>query len=148
MRYFLATVFVFAVWDTPWLEPMTGDCLPCSRANIALAVGLFLSGLQHYLRFDHYERLLPVSMPGKRPLVMLSATFRCLFAFGLWLPTTRAVAAIASGVLLLSALPVNVRVAQHHLAEGQLVPTVWFLWLRVMVHLSWIVWCIWCWMIQ
>lgn len=148
MRCFIATVLIFAIWELPWLEPVTNPCLPCTRANIALAVGLFLSGLQHYLFPDHYVRLLPPGLPGKWPLVWTSATFRCLLAFGLWLPTTRAAAAIASSLLLLLALPVNIRVAYFGQAQGQLVETPWFLWCRVVIHLTWISWCIWCWMIQ
>lgn len=115
-----------------------------NRASLALAIGIFLSGVHHAVFANHYVDLLPEDWPAKASQVYLSATLRMLFGIGILFVPTRIAATIATTVLLCLVLPVNIRVAIQGNYTGQLVAAGWFLWLRLLVHVSWIGYCGWC----
>ena len=143
MRYFVVVLAVFALlhWRVfgrwPWLDSTT------NRAALAMAIGVFLSGIHHAVYAQHYVDLLPPELPGKFGQVYLSVVLRMVFGIGMLFVSTRTVATIGTMVLLCVVLPVNVRVALQGNTTGQLIAASWFLWLRLCVHISWIGWCGW-----
>jgi uncharacterized membrane protein len=111
---------------------------------LALAIGIFLSGIHHFVFAHRYIDSLPERMPGRTGKVYLSAVFRLAFGVGLLFIFTRPAATIGVLILLCLILPVNLRVAREGNATGQLIGASWFLWLRLVAHVSWIGWSGWC----
>lgn len=144
MRYFAVVLVVFGLLHLPVFEGWEWLAAPSNRAALALAIGIFLSGIHHALYASHYVDLLPERMPAKFGQVYLSAALRMVFGVGLLFVSTRPAATIGTLVLLCLVLPVNIRVALQGNTKGQLVAAGWFLWLRLAVHVSWIGWCGWC----
>ena len=144
MRYFVVVLATFALLQIPalrrweWLDSLS------NQASLSLAIGIFLSGIHHAVFANHYVELLPADWPAKARQVYLSAALRMLFGIAILFAPTRIAATIATMVLLSMVLPVNVRVAVQGNVTGQLVAAGWFLWLRLLVHISWIGWCGWC----
>ncbi len=144
MRYFIVVLATFACLHLPALERWPWLASTANRAALSLAIGIFLSGIHHAVFANHYVDLLPAEMPAKAFQVYLSATLRMLFGIGLLYMPTRTIATIGTMVLLCLVLPVNIRIALQGNVAGQLIAANWFLWLRLVVHVSWIGWCGWC----
>ena len=84
---------------------------PAPRGSWLLA-GLFAtSGVLHFVRPEVFEAIVPRPLPRKRDLVHVSGAAELLCAFGLAHPRTRAVAGLASAVLLAAVLPANMQMA-------------------------------------
>ena len=144
MRYFVVVLAVFGLVSLPAFERWRWLATPSDRAAVALAIGIFLSGVHHAVFADHYIDLLPQQLPVRSGQVYLSALLRMAFGVGLLFAFTRQAATIGTMILLCLVLPVNIRVAWQGNTAGQLVAASWFLWLRLVVHVSWIGWCGWC----
>lgn len=144
MRYFVVVLAVFGLLHLPVLANWGWLVSPADRASLALAIGIFLSGIHHAVFANHYADLLPERMPYRTRQVYLSAILRMVFGLGLLFISTRLVATIGTLVLLCLVLPINIRMAKQGNATGQFIAARWFLWLRLVVHVSWIVWCGWC----
>ena len=144
MRFFVVVLAVFGLLHLPVFASWEWLASPANRAGLALAIGVFLSGIHHAVFADHYVDLLPERMPGKFGQVYVSAVLRMAFGLGLLFISTRSAATIGTLVLLCLVLPVNIRIAMQGNTIGQLSAARWFLWLRLVVHVSWIGWCGWC----
>ena len=144
MRYFLVVLAVLGLLHLPPLARWEWLAFPGNRAALALAIGVFLSGIHHAVFANHFVDLLPERIPGKSGQVYLSAVLRMAFGVGLVFISTRPAATIGTMILLCLVLPVNVRIALQGNTTGQLIAGSWFLWLRLVVHVSWIGWCGWC----
>jgi uncharacterized membrane protein len=144
VRYFLVVLAVFGLLHLPPLARWEWLAFPGNRAALALAIGVFLSGIHHAVFANHFVDLLPERIPGKSGQVYLSAVLRMAFGVGLVFISTRPAATIGTMILLCLVLPVNVRIALQGNTTGQLIAGSWFLWLRLVVHVSWIGWCGWC----
>ena len=144
LRYFVVALCAFGLLNLPAFARLDWLTSPANRAALALAIGIFLSGIHHIMFADRYVAFLPEQMPGRTGKVYLSAVFRIAFGIGLLFLFTRPAATIGILVLLCLVLPINLRVAREGNTTGQLVDASWFLWLRLVVHVSWIGWCGWC----
>jgi len=143
VRYFLVVIAIFGLLHLPLFQRWEWLTSTANRAALALAIGVFLSGVHHAVFARHYVDLLPENLPAKSFQVYLSVTLRMLFGIGLIFLPTRIVSAVGMTILLCLVLPVNIRVAIQGNTTGQLVAAGWFLWLRLVVHASWIAWCGW-----
>lgn len=143
MRYFVVVLLVFGLLQLPAWQRWDWLTVPANRAALALAIGIFLSGVHHAVYASHYVDLLPEGMPARAGQVWLSVVLRMSFGVAVLFAPTRPAAIIGTMVLLCLVLPVNIRVAWQGNVSGQLVAASWFLWLRLAVHVSWIAWCGW-----
>lgn len=147
MRYFLVVLAIFVLLaGTPATIDVGGALTPGERAAIALAAGIFLSGVHHVVYARRYVEILclPKRDLGKRTLVATSAALRMAFGVCMLFPELRAAAVNGTMVLLVAVFPVNLQVIRPGNFHGQLIATRWFLWVRVAVHAAWIGWCGWC----
>jgi len=115
-------------------------------ACYGLAAGLFLSGWDHLLRRDWYVSLMAPWLPNRALLVTISAVLRMALAAMLLRPgAVRLGAAIATLVLMLIVLQVNLRVALvgDQIEAARSIPAAWR-WLRLALHLVWLGWTVYC----
>ena len=144
MRYFVVVLSVFGLLHLPAFAHFEWLGSPANRAALALSIGIFLSGVHHLVCADRYIDFLPEETSGRSGKVYLSAVFRMAFGVGLLFILTRPATTIGTLVLLCLVLPFNIRVARQGNTTGQLIDASWFLWLRLVVHVSWIGWSGWC----
>lgn len=113
-------------------------------ACIGLAAGLFLSGWDHVLRCGWYVSVMASWLPNRELLVYISAAARMTFALLLIFPATRQGALIATLVLMLIVLQVNLRIALGaDIPAAKEMSPLWR-WLRLSLHLGWLGWIVGC----
>jgi uncharacterized membrane protein len=144
VRYFVVALSVFGLLHLPVFSGLAWLESPANRAALALATGIFLSGIHHIVFAHRYIDFLPQEMPGKSRKVYISAIFRMAFGVGLLFIFTRPAATLGTLVLLCLVFPFNLRVAREGNTAGQLIDAGWFLWMRLVAHVSWIGWSGWC----
>jgi uncharacterized membrane protein len=82
-------------------------------------------------------------MPWKAEFVFGSAVVRLLSSVGVCFSVTRFASSITILVLMLSVLPVNLRVAITGQPIPGLVNARWYPWARLVLHAGWIIWSLW-----
>ena len=144
MLFFFVVLISFGFLRTGqsfgWIDGQGAEALPI----LALGIGFFCTGIEHFVIAENYERMLPLKMPQKRLLVYASALLRVLCGIGVWFSPTCAPSVIMTLVLLILVVPVNVRVAVKQDCPGALLSAPWYLWFRVLLHAGWLAWTGWC----
>ncbi len=117
---------------------------PAARPFVALALGMVLSGVEHYWNESWYEQVMQDWIPNKVLIIRISVAIRILAGIGLLFPGLRTIAANICVVLYLIVLPVNLRIAFAGDSIPNLKIPIWRRWLRLALHFGWLAWCFWC----
>ncbi len=122
---------------TEWMSPV-------AKPFVALAIGMVLSGFEHYWNESWYAQVMQDWIPNKVLIIRISIAIRILAGLALLHPASRLIAANVCIVLYFVVLPVNLRIA----FAGDKVPgldmPVWRRWFRLAMHIGWLIWCFWC----
>lgn len=139
---FLVLLLYASLWATAaWTA---GLIAPAAFPAVALGCGLVLTGVEHYLHVDAYVRVMQDWIPAKQRVVLISVGVRVLGGLGLLFAATRPAGAIATLVLLIITLPVNLRIALAGDRIKGLKMRPWRRWFRLGLHACWIAWAVWC----
>jgi uncharacterized membrane protein len=103
-----------------------------------LAILFIISGSLHFLAPQAYLKIMPPFLPAPRMLVQISGAAEILGGLGLFLSSTRQVAAWGLVALLVAVLPANIYMVVDH-AKFAPFP-LWALWLRLPLQLPLINW--------
>ena len=115
---------------------MTDRLVPVSLGGFLVVVGL-----SHFLWPRYYETLVPVWLPGRRLLVLLSGVVEMVIGGGLLLERTRHAAAVAAVALMLVYVLTHLDALRRATPEASSwldrpVPAV----ARVLVNLAYLAW--------
>jgi uncharacterized membrane protein len=111
---------------------------------LALGVGFFLMGVEHFVNWRGYDLIMQDWIPAKPTIIRISATLRVIGGIGLMIPSWHTGSAHLALVLYLVVLPVNCRVAfAGDRIEGFEMPA-WRRWSRLALHMGWLASAFWC----
>lgn len=93
------------------------------------------AGVLHFVITNQYMRIMPPYLPWPRFLIYVSGAAEIAGGLGMFLPSTRRVAAWGLIALLVAVFPANVYMAQARLMGPQ-----WALWARLPLQVVLICW--------
>lgn len=99
--------------------PLTSPTSSLTKDVAGLAALFLTSGVTHLVRPQVFETIVPHVLPRKRELVYASGVAEIACGIGLLVPRTRAVAGLASAVLLVAVLPANIQQSADHAKRAQ-----------------------------
>ncbi len=104
--------------------------------------GLFfcLAGINHFLKPDFYEQLVPPLLPSPNILVIVSGIAEIAGGLGLLIPSMRRLAGWGLIALLIAVFPANIYMVVHPERFG-IAP--WLLWTRLPLQVAFVVWVWW-----
>ncbi len=109
-----------------------------------LIAGLFLfTGTFHFLKPDHFVRIVPPQLPWPLGLVYLSGFLELAGGVGLLVPGTRRIAAYGLAALLIAVFPANLYMAAGGVKFGGFLDTPLYHWIRLpfqAVLIAWVLW--------
>ena len=114
------------------------------RAVARVLLGLFFvaSGVNHFVHFAFYVRIVPSYLPEHAALVEISGICECLGGIGALISPLRRLAAAGLVALLIAVFPANVDMALHAGRYSDIAPG-WALYVRLPVQLALIAWVWW-----
>ena len=110
-------------------------------ATYALALGMGLSAVDHWVYCDWYVSVMADWLPNRHGLVILSAALRLSMCVLLFFPGTQHAALLFSLLLLIIVSPVNIRMAfwGDQIPNASSLPPIWR-WMRLVAHATWVGW--------
>jgi len=111
--------------------------------NMAMAAMLLFTAIGHFKFKTSMAAMVPLFIPKKVELVLLTGVLEILFAIGLAIPGTRHFTGIALIIFYVAILPANIYAAKHRINYENLYkpgPGPKYLWFRIPFQLFLIVW--------
>jgi len=102
--------------------------------NIAMAVMLLFTAIGHFKFKTSMAAMVPLFIPKKVEIVLLTGVLEILFAIGLGIESTRYYTGIALIIFFLAILPANIYAAKHQINYEDLYkpgPGIKYLWFRI-----------------
>jgi uncharacterized membrane protein len=106
--------------------------------RIALAIFFIVAGSMHFLIPHAYLKIMPPFLPMPLTLIQISGAAEVLGGLGLFLLSTRQVAAWGLVALLIAVLPVHIYMVANPTKFSSI--PLWALWLRLPLQLPLIYW--------
>ncbi|MBC8126531.1 MAG: DoxX family protein [Gloeobacteraceae cyanobacterium ES-bin-144] len=107
-------------------------------ARMVLSVSFIVAGLNHFRSPEVYIAMMPLWLPARESLNLISGAMEILGAIGLLIPVTRRAAAVGLILLIIAVFPANIQVAVNGW-PGMDIPQ-WMLWARLPFQLLFIAW--------
>jgi uncharacterized membrane protein len=98
---------------------------------VGLAVLFVAVGCLHFVRGEHFARVVPPYLPAPLALVYISGFFEILGGAAMLFTPTRRVAGYGLMALLVAVFPANVHMALNDIPVAGVVLPPWVLWLRL-----------------
>ncbi|MBB6239329.1 putative membrane protein [Pedobacter sp. AK013] len=111
--------------------------------NIAMGVMLLFTAIGHFKFKTSMAAMVPLFIPKKVEVVLLTGVLEILFAIGLAIVSTRHLTGIALIIFYIAILPANIYAAKHHINYENLHkpgPGPKYLWFRIPFQLFLIAW--------
>lgn len=111
--------------------------------NIAMSIMLLFTALGHFKFRNSMVAMLPLFVPKKFEIIIITGILEVLFAIGLGIESTKHITAIALILFLLAVLPANIYTAKHKIDyenKHKLGPGLKYLWFRIPFQFFLIVW--------
>ncbi|WP_293784832.1 hypothetical protein [uncultured Pedobacter sp.] len=111
--------------------------------NMAMATMLLFTAVGHFKFKTSMAAMVPLFIPKKVELVILTGVLEILFAIGLAIPETRYFAGMALIIFYIAILPANIYAAKHRINYENLYqpgPGPKYLWFRIPFQLFLIAW--------
>ncbi|WP_316801322.1 hypothetical protein [Pedobacter frigidisoli] len=111
--------------------------------NIAMAVMLLFTAIGHFKFKTSMAAMIPLFIPAKVQIVILTGVLEILFAIGLGLESTRFYTGIALIIFFIAILPANIYAAKHQINYEDLYkpgPGIKYLWFRIPFQFFLIAW--------
>jgi len=102
--------------------------------NIAMAVMLLFTAIGHFKFKTSMAAMVPLFIPKKIEIVLLTGVLEIQFAIGLGIESTRYYTGIALIIFFLAILPANIYAAKHQINYEDLYkpgPGIKYLWFRI-----------------
>ena len=102
--------------------------------NIALGAMLLFTAIGHFKFKTSMAAMIPLFIPKKVEIVILTGILEILFAIGLGIESSRYYTGIALIIFLIIILPANIYAAKHHINYEDLFkqgPGIKYLWFRI-----------------
>lgn len=120
---------------------MSGTERPKAIGRALMSTAFVLAGLNHFVRADFYQSIMPPAIPWHGPLVALSGYAEiALGLLALW-PRTRRLAGWGLIALLVAVFPANLHMAFNADDYAPIPP--WLLWARLPFQALFIAWVRW-----
>jgi len=102
--------------------------------NIAMAVMLLFTAIGHFKFKTSMAAMVPLFIPKKVEIILLTGVLEILFAIGLGIESSRYYTGIALIIFFLAILPANIYAAKHQINYEDLYkpgPGIKYLWFRI-----------------
>lgn len=111
--------------------------------NIAMAVMLLFTAIGHFKFKTSMAAMIPLFIPKKVEIVLVTGVLEILFSIGLCIESTRYYTGIALIIFFLAILPANIYAAKHQINYENLYkngPSIKYLWFRIPFQIFLITW--------
>jgi uncharacterized membrane protein len=145
MEYFLIVPLVYLYFrlderTKPPTVTQNPSFIPAAAA--ALGIGFVMTGIAHLAYAEFYSAILPAWLPGKVWVSWLSGWVRLAAGVAMMQPAARRAAQLVIFFLLMAMLPHSVQFAS--LFEYTGMSEFPWAWSRLVCHLGWLAWTLWC----